>query len=145
MSFKNKSAYGLYLALLTTFLTLLGCAHAGDERPADRLDRLAEENVRMFIAIDENGEITDVVDIDLLHVNPCRLCKEKDEEQWGKNCEKLVSAAKEDPEIFQQEGICRGLVNATTKNHKHIGVIKTDVNPTCISIMTSKGIKEICW
>ena len=145
MSFKNKSAYGQYLALLTTLLTLLGCAHAGDERPANRLDRLAEENVKMFVAIDENGEITGVVDMDLLYVKNCRLCKEEEEEKWGKNCEKLVSAAKEDPEIFQQEGICRGLVNATTKNHKHIGVFKTHANPNCLSIMTSTGIKEKCW
>ena len=140
MSFNNKSAYGLYLALLTALLTLLGCAHAGDRSLANRLERLAEKNVKMLIAIDENGEITDVVDIKLLHVETCRLCEEEDE-----HCQKLVYAAKENPEIFQNEGICRGLVNATTKNYEHIGVIKTHANPYCVDIMTSRGIQEKCW
>ncbi|MGB5406629.1 MAG: hypothetical protein WBN08_15560 [Thiogranum sp.] len=145
MSFNKKSAYGRYLVLLTTLLTLLGCAHAGDQSPANRLERLAESNVKMLVAIDENGEVADVVDIKLQHVEPCRLCEKKDEEKWGLHCKDLVYAAKEDPEIFQKEGICRGLVNATTKNQEHIGVNKTHANPTCISCMTSRGIREICW
>ena len=145
MIFNNKSIHGLYLTVLTALLTLTGCAHADDYRSTSGLKKLAAEGAVIFIAVDKNGKVIRAVDKDLEPLQKCRPCEEGDEEKWGQHCTKLLTAVKKQPQIFQEEKICRGLVGATVKSKDLILIQKTGINPTCLPMWTANGIEELCW